>query len=78
MIMSLRRYRDCSNYSRAIGDVTKALEYAYREVDLERCIIGTEIEHLRRDMLDAYSWQKILEKERFRNLRQFWERGRHS
>ena len=75
MLTRRRSYRECSKYSADTGDFTKALSYAYQEVDLERCLLGTEVDHLKKDMKDAYSWQKSLEKERFRSVRQFWERG---
>ncbi|EMR65672.1 putative set domain-containing protein [Eutypa lata UCREL1] len=58
------------------GALQKALDYAYKEVDLGRCIVGTESEYLDKDAQDADTWVKHLQKERFRNLRQFWERGR--
>lgn len=72
----ISRYREASKYSLETGALQKALDYAYKEVDLGRCIVGTESEYLDKDAQDADTWVKHLQKERFRNLRQFWERGR--
>ncbi|KAK7750524.1 hypothetical protein SLS62_007500 [Diatrype stigma] len=57
------------------GEFQKALDFAYKEVDLARCMVGTDSEYLGKDAQDADAWVKQLQKERFRNLRQFWERG---
>lgn len=69
------RYRDASKYSLETGEFQKALDFAYKEVDLGRCMVGTDSEYLGKDAQDADAWVKHLQKERFRILRQFWERG---
>ncbi|KAI1490253.1 hypothetical protein F5X96DRAFT_637198 [Biscogniauxia mediterranea] len=51
-----KTYRDCSKFSLELGDTAKALEYARKELDIERCIIGTETAHLRDDMYGADYW----------------------
>ncbi|KAI0596358.1 hypothetical protein F4775DRAFT_565073 [Biscogniauxia sp. FL1348] len=51
-----KTYRDCSKHSLELGDVAKAVEYGRKELDIERCIIGTETAHLRDDMYGAEYW----------------------
>jgi hypothetical protein len=50
------RYRECSRYSLKLGYISKALEYAQKELDNERNCIGTETAHLREDMAGAEYW----------------------
>ncbi len=68
------RYRDCARYSLETDCIDQALQYAEKELELERCTLGTETDHLRKGMQDAQSWIKHLRKERFRIRRMFYER----
>ncbi|KAI1496376.1 hypothetical protein F5X99DRAFT_424715 [Biscogniauxia marginata] len=51
-----KTYRDCSKHSLELGDIPRALDYARKELDIERCIIGTETAHLRNNMDGAEYW----------------------
>ena len=46
-------YRDCANYSLQQGDIAKAIDYAKKELEVERYCIGTETAHLKEDMEGA-------------------------
>ncbi|CAJ2509318.1 Uu.00g143440.m01.CDS01 [Anthostomella pinea] len=48
-----KTYRDCSNYCHQLGDVDAAIHYAQKELDIERCIMGMEAQHLRDGMHGA-------------------------
>ncbi|KAI1104095.1 SET domain-containing protein [Jackrogersella minutella] len=50
------RYRECSNYAFDSGLYDKALEYALKELELERLLIGTETGHLQDEPSGAEYW----------------------
>ncbi|RYC59693.1 hypothetical protein CHU98_g6519 [Xylaria longipes] len=56
------KYRDCSKYSLDTGSIDSALHCAYKDLEIERCIIGAETEHLRDGMLGAEYWLEHLNK----------------
>ncbi|KAK3937293.1 hypothetical protein QBC46DRAFT_267878 [Diplogelasinospora grovesii] len=51
-----KTYRECSKYSLELGSIPKALDYARKELDIERYCIGTETAHLPKDMEGAEYW----------------------
>ncbi|KAK3936719.1 hypothetical protein QBC46DRAFT_24732 [Diplogelasinospora grovesii] len=56
-----KTYRECSKYSLKLGSTEKAMYYARKELDIERCCIGTETAHLQKDMEGAEYWLAHLE-----------------
>ena len=54
-------YRECSKYSLAEGLYSKAMEYAQKELEVEKVCVGDETEHLEKDMEGAKFWIKHLE-----------------
>ncbi|KAI1814440.1 hypothetical protein GGS20DRAFT_412994 [Poronia punctata] len=57
-----RTYRDCSKASLELGRMDAALDYAYKELENEECIMGTETEHMRKELEGAKYWIEHLEK----------------
>jgi hypothetical protein len=55
------RYRDCAKYCLKLGLTKKALDFARKELEAERYCIGTDTEHLRKDMRGAEYWLAHLE-----------------
>ncbi len=52
------RFRECSKYALDSGIFDKALQYAQKELELERLLIGTDTEYLRGDLYGAECWIK--------------------
>lgn len=50
------RFRDCSKYALKAGLSDEALNYARKELDLERLLIGTETVHLMENLDGARYW----------------------
>ncbi|CAK3875243.1 TPR domain [Lecanosticta acicola] len=54
-------YRECSKYSLQEGLIPKALAYAQKECEVEKVCIGSETDHLEKNMEGAVYWIKHLE-----------------
>ncbi|OTA69518.1 SET domain-containing protein [Hypoxylon sp. EC38] len=57
-----RVYRECSQYAFDSASFGKALDYARKELDLEKVLIGTETAHLKDELLGAKYWVKHIQK----------------
>ncbi|RWA08362.1 hypothetical protein EKO27_g6746 [Xylaria grammica] len=61
--MDLRRmYRACSNYNLDLGFMQGAVQYAQKELELERCMLGTDTAHLQGEMGGAEFWLQLLQR----------------
>ncbi|KAK7915108.1 hypothetical protein PG985_012811 [Apiospora marii] len=49
-------YRSCSRYCAWLGDLDKAIEYAEKALDIERCLIGPETKHLMENLEGCQYW----------------------
>ncbi|KAI0890246.1 uncharacterized protein GGS22DRAFT_150406 [Annulohypoxylon maeteangense] len=56
-------FRDCSMYALDAGLSDVALEYAGKEFDLEKLLIGTETPHLKEDLNGAKYWIEYIRNE---------------
>lgn len=59
-----KTYRDCSKYSLENESFEAAMDYAVKELEIERNIIGMETGHLRDGMNGAEYWLMHLEQMR--------------
>ncbi|KAI2463048.1 SET domain-containing protein [Annulohypoxylon bovei var. microspora] len=55
-------FRECSKYAFDAGHHDKALEYARKELDLEKLLIGTETAHLKDNLYGAKYWVEHIRK----------------
>ncbi|KAK8074572.1 hypothetical protein PG997_009235 [Apiospora hydei] len=56
-----KTYRACSQLSLWLDDLDEAIEYAEKALDIERCLIGPETEHLREDDAGCQYWLEKLQ-----------------
>ncbi|KAK8852160.1 TPR domain protein [Apiospora arundinis] len=56
-----KMYRTCSQYCwTSLDDMDKAIEYAEKALEVERCLIGPETEHLRENYVGCQYWLAML------------------
>ncbi|KAI0834091.1 SET domain-containing protein [Hypoxylon sp. FL0890] len=57
-----RVFRECSQYAFDDGAFGKAIDYARKELELEKLLLGTETAHLKDDFQGAKYWVKHIQK----------------